>query len=312
MEQIIKPAIVAHCDWSKDAKKRWMAVAVRDDDRWVIDLPEPVGDTADMFDRLRGRSTDQGSLFAGFDFPIGLPEEYGRATGFSDFRAALQGFGGEGWEDWFEVCDSADEISIARPFYPMRPGGRKKDHLLQGLGFTSGDQLLRGCEKKTAERQAACSLFWTLGGNQVGKGAIAGWQEVLRPHMDQIGLWPFDGTLDQLLPSCPVVVAETYPGDVYGQICIPRYPAWSKRKQSGRASVAAPVLEWLDRRGHGLVEGLRHEIRSGFSQGSVGEDQFDATIGLFGMLDVVDGMRSEANLANPGVRTWEGWILGQS
>jgi len=30
------------------------------------------------------------------------------------------------------------------------------------------------------------------------------------------------------------------------------------------------------------------------------------------MLDVIDGMRSEAGLEDPSVSKWEGWILGQS
>ena len=46
-----------------------------------------------------------------------------------------------------------------------------------------GHHLLRVCELKTEHSQAACSLFWTLGGNQVGKGALTGWQEVIRPAL---------------------------------------------------------------------------------------------------------------------------------
>lgn len=127
----------------------------------------------------------------------------------------------------------------------MRPGGRKKDHLLQGLGFASGDQLLLRCERKTAGRHAACRLFWTLGGNQVGTGAIAGWQEVLKKKLDKIGLWPFDGTLEQLLRSCPVVVAETYPGDVYGQMAFHVTPYGVSA--NNLAVYLSPVLFWNSR-----------------------------------------------------------------
>lgn len=162
MEKIIKPAIVAHCDWSKDAKKRWMTVAVGEGDRWMIDLPEPVGDTVDMFDLLRKRSDSEGSLFVGFDFPIGLPEEYGLATGFADFRMALLGFGGEGWEIWFDVCDSADEISIARPFYPMRLGGVKKSICCRALGLRRATSYFVDVKGRPPDvRQlVACSGRW--------------------------------------------------------------------------------------------------------------------------------------------------------
>jgi len=35
----------------------------------------------------------------------------------------------------------------------------------------SGKDLLRLCERATPDRGDACMLFWTLGGNQVGKAA---------------------------------------------------------------------------------------------------------------------------------------------
>ena len=58
-------------------------------------------------------------------------------------------------------------------------------HLLNGLGFNNHkiDVLLRKCEIGRIGRRAACSLFWTLGGNQVGKGAIAGWRDLLGPAL---------------------------------------------------------------------------------------------------------------------------------
>ena len=306
-----KPSIVAHCDWSKDPKKRWMSVAVRSEGRWSIGLPEEVGPTSDLLPRLRNRSKNSGGLFIGFDFPIGLPCDYGSKTGLASFRTALQTFGSPQWSEWFSVCDDQEEISIQRPFYPMRPGGRKKEHLLRGLGLDRGEELLRRCELKTSERQAACSLFWTLGGNQVGKGAISGWQEVLKPNLDQIGLWPFDGPLSSLFETHASVIAETYPGDVYGQIGIPRRPAWSKRAQAGRASVAGSILNWIAHRNCDVPGALTSLIGDGFDPGVIGEDQFDATIGLLGMLDVVDGLRSDGCPDDPLIKKWEGWILGQ-
>jgi hypothetical protein len=41
--------------------------------------------------------------------------------------------------------------------------------------------------------------YWTLGGNQVGKAAIDGWQNVVRPALALgASLWPFDGSLENL------------------------------------------------------------------------------------------------------------------
>lgn len=193
----------------------------------------------------------------------------------------------------------------------MRPGGRKMAYLLDGLGFSERESIVRRCEKKTATRQAACILFWTLGGNQVGKAAASGWQEILQPNLAAIGLWPFDGPLHGLLEKHSIVIAETYPGEVYSHLAIPRNPAWSKRKQAGRKSVAPALLAWIAQRGHLADPALTDLINCGFVDSGAGEDQFDAIVGLFGMLDVVSGQRPEGLPERPEVRKWEGWILGR-
>ncbi|UWM82143.1 hypothetical protein [Rhizobium sp. SRDI969] len=166
-------AVVAHCDWSMEQKKRWMAVATKRGGRWYVQ-PELVGDTSNLFDRLRCRAVEPGSLLIGFDFPIGLPEAYARAVGLGSFREALKLFGTGIWSDWYSVADHRDQISLHRPFYPTRPDGTARAHLFEALGISDASSLLRVCERANADRQAACMLFWTLGGNQVGKGAIWG------------------------------------------------------------------------------------------------------------------------------------------
>jgi len=309
--QTIKPAVVAHCDWGKDQKKRWMSVAIRRGGNWHIGMPELVGDTRFLFDGLRGRSESDGPVFLGFDFPIGLPLAYGKLTKLGSFKDALHAFGKGSWGEWYNVAENAGEIDIRRPFYPMRPGGTKRHHLYDALGVTDGETLLRLCDRATPDRQAACCLFWTLGGNQVGKGAITGWREIIVPNLGQLGLWPFDGTLAGLFREKEIVVAETYPGDVYGQLGIPRTPPWSKRKQAGRRDVSPYILDWFVSRPTEASQDLLADIRTGFGEGSAGEDPFDALIGLLGMLDVVDERRAEGAPNLPQIGTWEGWIIGQ-
>ena len=311
MDSQIKPSIVAHCDWGKDPGKRWMAVAMEVDGAWQIAQPERVGQTETLVERLKNRSRPNGKVFLGFDFPIGLPAFYGEATGLENFRAAIRTFGSDRWADWYEVCETASEVTIERPFYPMRPGGKNQQHLLTGLGAPSRDALLRRCERRTQSRPAACMLFWTLGGNQVGKGAITGWREVIAPNIDEVGLWPFDGPLDEIFDTRDVVFAETYPGDAYGQIGIPRRPIWSKRRQDGRQIVAGTLIAWLETRAAAFHPALADLIRGGFGPGPAGEDPFDALVGLMGMLDVVEGRLSPGNPVDPVIGRWEGWILGQ-
>lgn len=304
------PAIVVHCDWSLVPRKRWMAVARRNGGRWAIGPPEPVGEVASLFGRLAARAGEEGPLFAGFDFPIGLPRAYGERTGLPDFRAALAAFGTGDWSEWYDVSRTPGEISIRRPFYPARPGGRRKAHLIDGLGI-GADALLRDCERRTARRNAACSLFWTLGGNQVGKAAITGWRDLLAPAAARLSLWPFDGTLAELLARGGVVIAETYPGEAHGQIGLPRPRGWSKRRQSDRAALAHRLQDWLDGRDADPGPGLHETIATGFGRGPEGEDRFDAVIGLFGMLDVLAGRLPPDPPRDPALRRWEGWILGQ-
>jgi hypothetical protein len=48
--------------------------------------------------------------------------------------------------------------------------------------------LHRRCERRTTTRKAAECLFFTLGGAQVGAGAIAGWRDVIQPVVSEVKL----------------------------------------------------------------------------------------------------------------------------
>src|SRR4029079_19473112 len=100
-------------------------------------------------------------------------------TGVTSSLETLPGLGRGEWRRFFEPAVLPGEIALGRPFYPARPGGTSQAHLVEGLGVASMDDLLRRCDRRTATRRAACSIFWTLGANQVGRAAIAGWREVL-------------------------------------------------------------------------------------------------------------------------------------
>ncbi|WP_165215362.1 DUF429 domain-containing protein [Affinirhizobium pseudoryzae] len=306
------PSVIAHCDWSIDARKRWMAVAVHRAGRLELSAPEPVGDTSTLIERLQARAVSGGPLLLGFDFPIGLPQAYARKTGLVSFRGFLDVVGTDGWADWFCVATAAEDITLRRPFYPARPGGTRRSQLFEALALAPAD-LLRLCEQPAPGRQTPAMLFWTLGGNQVGKAAITGWREVILPHRYRIGLWPFDGRLVDLLQRHAVVVTETYPGDAYGQIGIARRPVWSKRSHWGRLSVAGYLRQWLA--AHERVTAnaaLAASIEAGFGADAAGEDRFDCTVGLMAMIDIALGLRGEGAPPNDRVTTWEGWILGRS
>jgi len=174
----------------------------------------------------------------------------------------------------------------------------------------SVEPLLRRCERDGDGKKEACCLFWTLGGNQVGKAAISGWLDVLAPALSSEGpvsLWPFDGDLFPLFRPGNIVIAETYPAECCGWFSGERLR--SKRDQAERRKFGASLLRWADDQRVTLGPGLREEINEGFPQGK--DDAFDAVVGLFGMLKVCLGHRPTGEPQDEEIRNIEGWILGR-
>ena len=305
------PYLVAHADWSVHPRKRWSARAVlQSDGRYCAFAPEPVG-ALEAFWADLDRAGD-GSAFVGFDFPIGLSRAYAERAGIDDFPAELAKFGTGRFADFYEVTREAGEVCLDRPFYPDRTGGRRRGHLLEGLGLLEHADLLRRCERRTATRKAACALFWTLGGNQVGKAAIAGWRDLLAPTLRSgadLAIWPFHGGLSDLLAKHRLIVAETYPGEVYRHLGLEL--RGGKRSQEVRRTNAARLIAWAKNANVGLTHELVGAIQDGFGSDRTGEDRFDAVVGLLGMLNVVLGHRPSGEPDDPVVRRIEGWILGQ-
>ncbi|KQN77154.1 methyltransferase type 12 [Devosia sp. Leaf64] len=286
-----------------------MSLACRTESGWQISAPEPVGSTETLFERLAKRKRENGALLLGVDFSIGLPAAYAKAAGITGFREFLNSIGKGKWPTWLDVATTPEEIGIHRPFYPARPGSAKRAHLLDALGLTAWDDLLRLCERASKERPAAASLFWTMGGNQVGKAAISGWQELIIPNLDRIALWPFDGPLHELVRTNDIVIAETYPGDIYSQIGFPKR-GWSKRKQGDRVRFADSFAQWFMEKPHVKPGAILPLIATGFGEDPHAEDRFDSLVGLIGMIDVVDGGRYDGAPDTPQISEIEGWMLG--
>ena len=313
--ELSPPAVLAHADWSVDARKRWVARAARTTaGRYVALAPEPVSQIDDFFDRLAAGAGPGETVFAGFDFPLGLPEAYATSAGIDHFIPALARFGRGRWSDFYSPAGAPGEISIRRPFYPNKPGGTRHKHLTDGLGVAGIDDLRRVCDHPTDLRFAASPLFWTLGGQQVGKAAISGWRDLIAPGRrarNALHIWPFDGDLATLLDRPGIVVAETYPGEVYSHLHLRiGAPNKSKRNQADRRDDAQPLLRWASDNDVELSAALAADIRDGFGPGGDGEDRFDATVGLFGMLNVIFGHRPPGDPRDPVQRDIEGWILG--
>ncbi len=269
-----------------------------------------------LLPRLRTLAPRGGILF-GVDFPLGLPERYAALAGVTDFAAILPQLGSGQWAHFYDVAAHPSEISIGRPFYPQRPGGTRQAHLVQALGMTTIDDLRRRCDHASPARRAAAPIFWTLGAQQVGKATIIGWRDMLGAARRAFTsddpafpwLWPFDGRLDDLIAAGRLVVAETYPRECYHHLGVTF--RGSKRRQATRAAAGAVLLMWADAADVILDPDLHCAISNGFGAAPGGDDDFDATVGLFGALNVVLGYRAVGEPNDTIIRRVEGWMLGQ-
>ena len=326
------PTLVLQADWSVRAEKRWMVQAERTQSgNYRAAQLERVGDASRLIASLRKRINPRDILLVGFDFPIGLPILYARRAGIDDFLAWLPLAGRVEWANFFLPARIPEEICTGQPFYPLKPGAASQSHLISGLGVSSFDDLRRKCELPQPGRRAAAPLFWTLGGQQVGKAAISGWKEVLQPtlagiadlSLSKVYIWPFSGTIESLLAPGATILVESYPAEYYrrlGMSFTPRQPAesktigekrYGKRSQAARKANAGGLVGWAAANELQLDPNLQVDIQDGFGCSPFGEDMFDAAAGLFGMLDAILHPTCFHEPAGDEIRRIEGWIFGQ-
>jgi hypothetical protein len=302
--------IAAHSDWSVDKRKRWVTIGRSHGKGWVVDAPHPTGDVASILHRLAAESSGEPVLF-GIDCPIGLPRAYGEQLPgpktFPDFLKALPP-----GASFFQVARTLEEVSLDRPFFPAGtiPGKGHKAALAKALNLPNTAAMSRRVDLKTADRPAAGQLFWTLGANQCGKAALAAWRDLLIPALKEprVKLWPFDGALHDLLVPGQIVVAETYPAEAMRQVGLKL--TGSKQSQESRRTLASGIMGVMSKLRINPSDELRSEIESGFGAKKSGEDPFDSFVGALGMINVINGNRSDG--APDPVDGWEGWVLGQT
>jgi hypothetical protein len=305
--------LVVAADWSVRAAKRWMALAVRGRDAcWRAGGARPVGDAATLVARVARRAGRERAALVGLDLAIGVPAPYARRAGVHAFVPWALGLGAPPWDRFASPAVSSREISLHRPFYPagtIRAGQARRAELCAALGVSDMDALRRACDRARPGRRAAEALFWTLGGKQVGKAALAGWRDVVLPALrdGRAALWPFQGRLAALLRPGAVVLSEVYPADAYARIGAVRV---SKRDRPSRREACEAMERWIAAGGVVPSRLLERQLAEGFGPRPDGEDPFDAVVALLGMLDVVLGRTALHEPEDPIVRKVEGWILG--
>jgi hypothetical protein len=276
---------------------------------WRAAAPIPVGDPARLVTRLLAEGAP---VALGLDLPLGLPRAYAKDCAAVDFPAFLRALTAR--PDFFAVNPTLATIGRDRPFYPARGlrGMTRASHAA-ALGFAGPADLSRLCDRATAERPAGAPLFWTLGANQSGKAAISAWRDWLAPALAAgapLRLWPFAGGLHALLAPGQAVLAEVYPAEALRQAGLRL--AGSKRAQAPRQALAPALGAALAGRRVQPDAALQSMVETGFGADAAGEDRFDSVIGLLGLIGVLDGARPDFIPADPWVRRWEGWVLGQT
>lgn len=278
-------------------------------ERYAVSPPEPVGDASTLIERLVGPLSAPATVLVGFDFPIGLPREYATLAGLDSFREALGLLGRGRWSSFFEV---SDDPVIARPFGPKAnlKNGLTRDQLARALGLASKEGLYRLCDRKTSSRPPAEALFFTRFSKQVGRAAISGWRDVLVPRVRDLRLWPFDGSLAELLETAGVVIAEIYPAEALQHLApkLGRGVGQSKAQRSARQAAGRELVRTLPSQSIELTSAARYDLELGCRS----DDDFDAIVGLFAMILTVQGKLSTAVPDEPAVLSIEGWILGQA
>jgi hypothetical protein len=158
-------------------------------------------------------------------------------------------------------------------------------------------------------------MVWTLGGKQVGKAALTGWEYLSAVSAHNVRYWPFDGPLTALLDGDPntVVVTETYPREFYRYFRHGTAGRGSKTEQEDRLRWAPVLFGWADTLGVTWRPEILQRVEIGFSDDINGEDEFDAVVGLLGMIAVVTGaLESGEPRDDLAVLSVEGWILGRA
>ncbi len=301
--------IAAHADWSMEARKRWVTIARRQGALWQASAPRLVGDPAAL---AAGLIAERGPAALGLDLPLGVPRGFAESRQEADFPGFLAGLTQN--LDFFTVSPSLETVSPARPFYPARgiKGMTRLAHAA-ALGLADASGLSRLCDRATAERPAGAPVFWTLGANQSGKAAISAWRDWLAPALAAgapFKLWPFAGTLHELLRPRQLAIAEVYPAEALRHLGLKL--AGSKRAEAPRRALAPALRDAMAALNVTPDSALAEMIQVGFGSDAAGEDRFDSLIGLLGLIGVIDGRRPDFIPADPMIRAWEGWVLGQT
>lgn len=213
------------------------------------------------------------------DVPIGLPAGY--PCVWKEFGGFLPWLDERREDEWKSmVVDSVAKQTPQSPFVVCRKDEKK----------LAGQFPLRLCEARTRGE----SLYWCVGGKQVGKAALQFWRDTLLPLRKGLGselaVWPFE-------PICgkSVVVAECYPAMLH-------QATWGKRVTKTSPTDVVDVLFSRFEDEVGLCD---HKT---WLHAASSEDEFDIFTTAVAVASQ-GGITGELLMAPEVAKPVEGWML---
>jgi hypothetical protein len=273
-----KLSAILCADWGKESRKR--AVYVADvSARLVRRVSADCWSVAAVLEEAEQWSST-GSVLATFDAPLGVPESYLAALSrvssgqppatFLDVlaRARLM-------PRFFDGSSVARDWRIERPFFSVPAGeGGLGSYVDAAAGH--GVTLYRRIDRVTDAK----AVFVKSGiPGSVGSAACALWQELADRLTTgrTFKVWPFEGDIEMLLHSTPVVVGEIYPRVAYATALLDvaagsRAPLIVAKTDLGVRREAIASL-----RGASWVRWLRVRFEN-LAEAEANEDDFDACV----------------------------------
>lgn len=214
----MRPTTILCADWSKFTSKRAVWVATTAGDITVRRMFRPTWTLSSLLDEAAGLS-DSGPVLVALDAPLGVPESYAHALAeraglnvSASFLNLLE------WTvrapRYFEPVAHTRDWSVTRPFFAVPAGAGERTAFDTRAADAGVESLLRRIDRLTAAKP----VFVTSGiPGSVGSAARDIWMALrtLLQRPRTFAVWPFDGPLEALMATHPVVLAEIYPRAAY-------------------------------------------------------------------------------------------------
>lgn len=275
------PRIILAADWGKNSAKRAVyEVDVRERSITRLECTDWTLDTV----LTVARSHRPHSVLVSMDLVIGVPGLYWREllgverwSRVTDFLNWLETLGGE--DKFWQEVSAGEEWNVLQPFFAV-PGGAGS---MTAFHKKAGYPLLRKVDVRVRSNPPFCVSGIP---GTVGSGTRALWQELspLLAERRDFRVWPFEGSLDQLLTNSAIVVAEGYPAIAYTAALRESLPARllkvakTKREQRQIALGLLDKASWVAN--HSVVI---HDLE----EAKESEDDFDALMSAAGLLRCV-------------------------